>query len=334
MARILAIRFAALGDVAIALPVLYSFAAQYPEHELIFLSNKRFETLFIDAPPNFKFVGADLKGEHRTIWGLFKLFKQTKALKIDAVADIHNVLRSQVVRFFFFLSGVKTAARKKDRRDRKQLIRRNNKVLKELKSYHQRFAEVFYALGYKFPLNFSKPTMTPLLNTDGKIWLGIAPFAANEWKMYPLELMEQVVSFWSNKNNVNVFLFGGGKSEETILSAWEKKYPNTVSIAGKYNLKEELGLMQQLDVMLSMDSANMHLASLVGTSVLSVWGATHPYVGFRPWNQPKENQIQLDLPCRPCSEWGRKPCYLRHYGCMRGIAPKQIINKIAEIINK
>ena len=91
----------------------------------------------------------------------------------------------------------------------------------------------------------------------------------------------------------------------------------------------ELALMGQLDAMLSMDSANMHLASLVGTRVVSIWGGTHPYAGFLGWNQKESDCIQLDLPCRPCSVYGNKRCLRGDYMCMNGITPEYILQKIS-----
>ena len=95
--------------------------------------------------------------------------------------------------------------------------------------------------------------------------------------------------------------------------------------------RQELALISHLDCMVSMDSANMHLASLVGTPVVSIWGATHPYCGFLGWKQPYENIVQAELDCRPCSVFGDKPCYRKDYACMSAISPDTIIAKIRSI---
>jgi ADP-heptose:LPS heptosyltransferase len=92
--------------------------------------------------------------------------------------------------------------------------------------------------------------------------------------------------------------------------------------------------MSHLDVMLSMDSANMHLASLTATPVVSVWGATHPYAGFMGWNQDPENVIQVSLECRPCSIYGQKPCMRGDYACLNNIAPETIVERINKILSK
>ena len=132
---------------------------------------------------------------------------------------------------------------------------------------------------------------------------------------------------------VKVFLFGGGKSEQEVFDSWIAKYPSVVSMIGKLNMRTELNLMSHLDVMLSMDSANMHLASLVNIPVVSVWGATHPYAGFMGWKQLPVNTVQLDLSCRPCSVYGQKPCWRGDYACLRDITPEQVIAKIEGIID-
>ena len=91
--------------------------------------------------------------------------------------------------------------------------------------------------------------------------------------------------------------------------------------------------MSHLDVMISMDSSNMHLASLTDTPVVSIWGATHPFAGFLGWRQTTDNAIQISLDCRPCSIFGNKPCLRGDYACMQNIAPETIVEKVKSIIN-
>ena len=106
-------------------------------------------------------------------------------------------------------------------------------------------------------------------------------------------------------------------------------YPNTVNTMGKLNLERELMLISYLDVMLSMDSANMHLASLMGTRCVSIWGSTHPFAGFLGYGQSENDVVQIkDLTCRPCSVFGDKECYRGDWACLEEINIQQIINKI------
>ena len=226
---------------------------------------------------------------------------------------------------------------------KEKLVRRRHKVLENQKSSFRRYADVLEKLGFPVLLNFSSiygdekgnfAEIEPVTGAkDNLKWIGIAPFAKHMGKIYPIELQEQVVAHFATDPKVMVFLFGGGKSEQEVFDGWVAKYPTVVSMIGKLNMRTELNLMSHLDVMLSMDSANMHLASLVNIPVVSVWGATHPYAGFMGWKQLPVNTVQLDLSCRPCSVYGQKPCWRGDYACLRDITPEQVIAKIEGFID-
>ena len=112
------------------------------------------------------------------------------------------------------------------------------------------------------------------------------------------------------------------------MEQWAFQYPRVKSVVGRYSLDNELALISRLDVLLCMDSANMHFASLVDTKVISVWGATHPYAGFYGYHQDPKNAVQLDLPCRPCSVFGQKPCFRGDWACMTQITPEMVVKKV------
>ncbi|HPW70527.1 MAG TPA: glycosyltransferase family 9 protein [Bacteroides graminisolvens] len=342
MAKILVIRFSAIGDVAMSVPVIHSWASQYPQHQIVFLSRPSLAPLFTELPENVSFYNADLKGKHKGIGGLYTLFKELQLMKFDVVADLHHVLRSKALAFLFRLAGTKVCSINKGRWAKRKLVRKRNKILVNQKSSFTRYAEVFEKAGYPVLLNFTSlygdskgnlETVQHIVGQKGtQKWIGIAPFAKHKGKIYPLELQEKVVAHFAANPEVRVFLFGGGKEEENCFAEWVNKYPAVVSLTGKLNMSTELALMSHLDVMLSMDSANMHLASLVNIPVVSVWGATHPYAGFMGWKQLPTNAIQLDMPCRPCSVFGQKPCYRGDYACLNDIKPEKVIEKIEGII--
>lgn len=342
MARILVIRFSAIGDVAMTVPVIYSLAKQYPQHEITMLSREALRPLFQNLPDNIKFIGADLAGKHKGVFGLSRLYSQLKPFHFDYVADLHNVLRTKYLCFRFKMSGVAVATIFKGRDGKKKLVCQHNKVLRQQQSSFERYVDVFKRLGLPVLLDFTsiygngKGDFSLIESVVGvkenKKWIGIAPFAKHAGKIYPLELQEQVIAHFAADWDVRVFLFGGGSAEQAVFDRWIAKYPTVTSMIGKLSMSTELNLMSHLDVMLSMDSANMHLASLVNIPVVSVWGATHPYAGFIGWKQSAANAIGADLPCRPCSVFGQKPCFRGDYACLYGISPTRIIEKIEEII--
>jgi ADP-heptose:LPS heptosyltransferase len=340
--RILVTRFSALGDVAMVVPVLSSLSEQHPELEILFVSQGFAEPL-VTPIPRVTFVKADLKGRHNGIIGMWRLAQELrKRGPWFAFADLHNVLRTKLLRIFLYSPRVRVAVINKGRSEKKRLTRRHNKKLAQLTHTVNRYLSVFNELELDLAIRFKRVALLPnpdllgLLNIEPKQekYIGIAPFAKHKGKMYPIALMEQVVSNLSASSGIKIFLFGGGTEEKSILLEWEAKFKNTISLAGKVKLNDELLVMAHLDLMISMDSANMHLASLVGARVLSIWGATHPFAGFYGWNQDEQNSIQINhLECRPCSVFGNKPCYRKDYACLYSIEPNVIVKKVKQLLN-
>lgn len=334
--KILVIRFSAMGDVAMTAPVLKEFVRNYPDTELLMVSRTLFRPFFNDIP-NLSFFGFDPKGIHKGFCGLIKLFLTLRKQKITAVADLHNNLRSNVIRLLFFLSGVKTAGVDKGRKEKKELTRKAHKFVRQLKPTVYRYADVFKALGFPFilknvlnkkvPDTLHKETFpfAPLPKT--KKWIGVSPFAQHQQKVYPLPKMEAVILALANLG-YQLFIFGGSAEEQAIAFSWEEKHENIISVIKKVNLEEELKLISNLDIMLSMDSSGMHLASLKNIPVVSVWGATHPYAGFLGYGQSLADAVQIDLYCRPCSIYGNVPCYRGDFACMNNMPDSIVINSV------
>ncbi|MBQ6770782.1 MAG: glycosyltransferase family 9 protein [Bacteroidales bacterium] len=333
MKKLLVIRFSALGDIAMTVPVVHDLAVQYPDLEITMLSREMARPLFEQLPQNIHFLAADLKGRHRGIFGLKRLWDDFHIGDFDHIADFHDVLRSQYLRLNCRLSGQKVAKIDKGRKGKKALTRQKNKVFEQQATSFERYAKVLEQLGFPVKPQFVKLDYSAFrerLKPENETWIGIAPFAKHPAKVYPLEKMEEVIKALSKRENTSIFLFGGGEEEKREIAKLCAKYPNVQAVQSQQGLKGELALMGQLDVMLSMDSANMHLASLVGTRVVSIWGGTHPYAGFLGWNQNPSDCIQLDLPCRPCSVYGNKPCFRGDYACLNGIESEETLTKLLE----
>lgn len=333
--QILVIRFSAMGDVAMTVPVLRALTQQHPNLKVTVVTKGFFKPIFNELK-NVEVYTADLKGNHKGVLGLYRLSRELKALRFDAVADLHNVLRSKILNIFF--AGKKVIKVDKGRTEKKALT--SGREFRELKSTHQRYADVFEKLG--FPIDLSQPSfpkkaeLLPKLksyisNPETKT-IGIAPFAAHKSKMYPLNKMEEVISQLTK--DYNIILFGGGKEEIKVLDSIEEKQDNVSSVAGKLNFDDELKLISNLDLMLSMDSGNAHLAAMLGVKVITIWGVTHPFTGFAPFNQPEDYSLLANrerYPLIPTSVYGNKfpEGYVNATG---SISVETIVAKVKSVI--
>ncbi len=324
--HILVIRFFGHGDVAMTVPVIYSLARQYPHVRITVLKSSIRSFILRRPRSQRRFGGGEIsKGEYKGVNGLNALYRRLIAKQFTAIADLHSVLRSNYLRMRFNLANFNVAHIDKHRNGKRKLVAASGKKLEQQPTSFQNYADVFAQLGYPVKMEFTSIFGEEKGNLDSlpqevfragdsvinlknrhitEPWIGIAPFAAHEGKIYPVQLMEK-----SYPANLSTIIHTATSSfsevvriETPIMNKWAEEYKQVVNASSHLNgLQQELILMSHLHVMLSMDSANMHLASLVNTTVVSVWGATHPYAGFMGWHQSPDNAVQLHLPCRPCS---------------------------------
>ncbi len=328
--RMLVIRLSALGDVAMTVPAIYSLAEKYPHLIVDVVTRPFFGRLFINRPANVNIIGVDFKGVYKGVGGTLKLLRRLGKLHPDCVADLHNVLRSWIIDNYFRLRGVRVEMVDKKRSKRGQLFRTGE----QQQSFISRYADVFARLGYPIDLTFSNlyEKQTAVLPAEPQHpAIGIAPFARYFNKTYPAGSMREVIGALI-ADGYHVYLFGGRGQEAEELQQWASVYDNCESFAGRFALEEEIALMGAMDVMVSMDSSNQHMAALAGTPVVSVWGSTTPACGFMGYRQAKENAISLDLPCQPCTVGGSPECPKGHFDCMRQLRPEVIVDRIRKLV--
>jgi len=343
--KILVFRFSALGDVAMTVPVLWSFVQQFPDHEVWFVS-RPFASDLVEPVPNVHFFPVDLKGVHKGFPGLVRLFRELKSNgPWDAVVDLHSVLRTHVLTTLFKISGVRTSQIDKGRKKKRALTKKKNKKFAPLSSTVSRYLATFRKVGFAFEIApfpgkklYGQPKIEDTFENNApqnsNPWgeltgftIGVAPFAKHKWKMWPEEKMWPLLQELEERD-IKIILFGGPGEEQEKLENWASKLKKANTFAGRLKMKDELRLMSHLDVMISMDSANMHLASLAGTRVVSIWGATHPYAGFYGYGQAPDDAVQIDLECRPCSVFGNKTCHRGDFACMMNITARMVWEKV------
>ena len=334
-------RLSAMGDVAMTVPVLRAFVKQHPQVKITVISRPFFKPFFEEIP-NITFFAFDEKERHKGFLGLLRLFQDLKGLQIDAFADLHNVLRSKIIRNLFALSGKKVASVDKGRAEKKALTQPENKVFQQLPTMFERHVKVFEQLGFTIDLSQPEfpekavlsPEILAIIGQKNHKLIGIAPFAQYDSKVYPLDLMQKVIDKLVLDTTNTILLFGGGKKEIELLNSLSVNKENVLNMAGQLKLQQELQLISNLDIMFSMDSGNAHIAAMLGVKVITLWGATHPYAGFSPFNQPLENSLVSDrnqFPKLPTSVYGNKKVD-GYEDAMRTITVDAIVLRIKKVL--
>jgi ADP-heptose:LPS heptosyltransferase len=339
--RLLVIRTSAMGDVALITPVLRGIRKQYPGIELLLLTRSAFKPFFT-AISGLQLFFPDLRNRHKGYFGLLRLYRDIiRQGKINYVIDLHDVLRSKVLRLFFKLSGVPVSIINKGRGEKKSVIRGITKT--RLKHSVDRYCDVFTKAGFPvIPENGPWIIPSPeaivragtMIVASDDLNIGVAPYAKHKLKIWPEENMIRLLELISEKHKSRFWLFGGEEESEK-LATFQTKVTGSFNISGKLTLDEELALMSRLDLMIAMDSSNMHMAALAGTKVISIWGGTDPLSGFGAWMQPEEYFIRIpvsELSCRPCTTYGKGDCRRGDLACMNWLKPEMVFEKIENLV--
>jgi ADP-heptose:LPS heptosyltransferase len=329
-----------MGDVALVTPVLKEMNKQYPEVDVILLTRSAFKPFFSQSE-HLSIFSPDFKKRHKGIPGLIRLyFDLLKQGEIDYVIDIHDVLRSKILRFFFRLGGTPISVIDKGRREKRDLITGKSKV--QLKHSVERYCDAFNVAGFDLkpsdkqnilPDSESLEKIGRKYNLRNPLIIGVAPYAKHKLKMWPEENMIRLMNMISEKRITTFFLFGGFEDAQQLDNV-SNTIPGSVNLAGKISLAEELALMSSLDFMIAMDSSNMHMAALVGTRVISIWGGTDPLNGFGAWMQPDEYSLRIpvtELTCRPCTIFGKGECKRGDFACMNWLTPEMVYQKLIDL---
>jgi ADP-heptose:LPS heptosyltransferase len=329
-----------MGDVALTLPVLKEMSEQYPEVRITMLTRETFRPFFGSFKNTDLFI-PDFKNRHAGFFGLIRLFSDIrKGQHIDHVIDLHDVIRSMVLRTFFWLSGLPVNKINKGRKQKKALI--SGKQKSWLKHSAERYRDVFQKAGYNLkpgngpwliPSDESCATANKLMGLTSGLSIGVAPCAKHFLKMWPEEYMTVLLNMIVERTDARFWLFGG-RDEAEKVSELQKKVPRSELVAGKITLGDEIALMAKLDFMISMDSSNMHMAALAGTKVISIWGATDPMAGFGAWKQPDQFALRIsvdELTCRPCTVFGKGECKRGDHACMEWMTPALVIQRIEDL---
>jgi ADP-heptose:LPS heptosyltransferase len=320
--RLLVIRTSAMGDVALVTPVLREMNKRFPEVEITLVTRSLYKSFFSES--DFLSVfSPDFQNRHKGFIGLIRLYGDLKKVgKIDYVIDIHDVIRSKILKLLFRIGGVPVSVI-----DKHTVIR---------------YCNAFSRAGFNLepadkqniiPSASAFKNIGEILNFKINLNIGVAPYALHKLKMWPQENMIRLLNMISENHKVSFFLFGG-KGESDQLEEFKKEIRFSINLAGKLSLEEELAVISRLDFMIAMDSSNMHMAALVGTKTISIWGGTDPLNGFGAWMQPDEYSIRIpvdELTCRPCTIYGKGECRRGDLACMNRLTPEIVYNRMDQM---
>jgi len=143
-------------------------------------------------------------------------------------------------------------------------------------------------------------------------------------KRWPVEHAVELCREWT-RQGLEVLLIGDPSARD-LSAAITAQVPSLLlkDHVGRSNMHEWVDLLDSCAVLVSGDSASVHVASDLALPVVALFGPTVPDFGFAPWRTHSKLLQNADLHCRPCSIHGPKQCPLGHHKCLKDIGAERV----------
>jgi heptosyltransferase-2 len=331
--RILIIQTAFLGDVILSTPLIKALRELFPDSFISFLLIPETKKVLGNNPYLNEVLVYDKRNKKGAIQ-FFRMVDKIKERAFDLAVIPHRSFRSALLAYlsripkrigFDNSAGSFLFTNKVNYRKNVHEIERNLSLLSEF-DYHP--SDTYPKI---FPSSDDFSYVRKLLrdsdiHEDEKI-VGIAPGSVWATKRWILQRFAQVADLLQQKAGVKVVFLGSEEDEELCKQiAGQMKTPSTI-LAGKADILQSAAIISLCRVILSNDSAPVHIASAMKRPVVAIFGSTIPEFGFAPYGEGHV-VIQKKMECRPCGIHGKQKCPQKHFNCMREITAQEVYEAV------
>ena len=329
--RILLIRFSSLGDLVLLSALVEGIAVAYPSHELHLATKQQYKEIFESTHHITRIHALPLNSG---IGELLRLRQRLAAERFDIIIDAHNVIRSN------FLYRTLSAGRKvqlgKDQVRKLSLIRAGKDFFRETVSMKDRYLNLIAAIGDEIPDVSTRLDPPPEAEATvdalfeeygltGRQVVALAPGARWETKRWP------TVRFSDLAKNLGCRVLVIGAATEKDICRIAASADGSVNACGRLSLMETASALKRTSVLVTNDSAPLHIAEAVGTPVVALFGPTVKQFGYYPLLD-NSTVLERNLECRPCSRNGARPCHIESRDCLDTIDTGEVLSAINQIL--
>ncbi len=332
--KILLVRFSSLGDLVLLTALVDGLADLFPGHELHLATKEQYRELF-DSNRHVEKIHALPSGAR--FGDLIKLRSKLAAERFDIIIDAHNVIRSK------FLYRTLGARRKvqlgKDQIGKFSLINRGQGPDADFVSLKDRYLDLLEKLDVSvgpFPTRLDPPPETVMTaeelfkagGLEGMSVIALAPGARWETKRWPEKNYRHLAEKYTS-DGYGVLVVGGDSERE--ICARVAAGTTAVNACGSLSLMETAAALRKASVLVTNDSAPLHIAEAVGTPVVALFGPTVRQFGYFPLNE-KSVVLEKDLDCRPCSRNGARQCHIENRDCLDTIDSREVLEAVSQVL--
>jgi len=330
--KIIVVQTAFIGDTILTLPLVRESQKLFSASVDVVVVPTSAELLQCNKDVNTVVI-YDKRGKNAGWFGFWKMVQILRAQSYDLALVPHRSLRSALLAFFcrakYRVGFDKSAGawlfhyKAKYRSDQHE-VERNLSLLAQWVN------EIDDSLSFNIDEKYETDTLdsfSDLLKLTPVI--GLAPGSVWPTKRWPIEhfrdLARQLV-----KEQKSVILIGGPK-DKTLGQVIKLAVPGVINLIGTTDLCQSTVLIKNMDLLVTNDSAPLHLASALQTPVVALFGPTVKDFGFTPYQIPHQ-VMERSLSCRPCSRHGSYKCPIGTHECLKEIPAQQVHKVINELL--
>ncbi len=334
--RILVVQTAYLGDIILTTPLISALKQIFPFSHLAFLTTPIGKEALQGLEEIDEIMLYDKRGKEKGFKNLRKKIREIKEKNFNLAISPHRSFRTS---FLLALSkipvlvGFEEASlsfvyhfrlpRKKELHE----VERNLELIKPIGELPEDFQPRIKLPGLR---DFSLDKFG--IKKDSLL-VGIAPGSAWAGKRWLSEYYAQLSDLLSRELGAKVVLIGNDSDQKLGEEIESLAQNSLINLAGKTSIKELFGIISQLDLLVSNDSAPVHIASGYSVPVVVIYGPTVPAFGFTPYQTPHKI-IEKALECRPCHHHGPRACPEGHFRCMKEISPQEVFEAVVGLLKE
>ncbi len=327
--KILVIQTAFLGDVIMSTPLIRALREIFASAEIDVVTIPATSIVFRECPHVNNVLHFDKRKLLRKIGSFIQLVFKLRKRKYDLAVSIQGSLTSS---FLMLLGGISTRvgfARQKwvtISVTHEKGLHIRERYISLVKPFSDKNFDLQTEIFWSNNEENKSQQFIQDFRENGRFLVGIAPGSVWNTKRWLKEYFAILLNLLEQEN-IKVILIGGEDDRLLCEEIVGKSKANAMNLAGKLSILESAAVIQQLDLMISNDSAPLHIANAVKTDVIAFFGPTVQRFGCYPY-RANDRMLEVDLYCRPCSKHGSRTCPEKHFRCMRDIKPKMAFEAI------
>ncbi len=335
--RILIIQTAFLGDVILSTPLIKALRELFPDSFISYLLIPETKKVLENNPYLNEILVYDKRNKKGPIQ-FFRMVGKIKERGYDLAVIPHRSIRSALLSYLSNISqrigfdnsvGSFLFANKVHYVKNVHEIERNLLLLSDF-DYHPINVnpELFPSSDdYSYARNLLHDSD---IREDEKI-VGIAPGSVWATKRWLPERFAEVADLLQQKSGVKVVFLGSEEDEKLCKRIAGQMKTQSVILAGKTDILQSAAIISLCRVILSNDSAPVHIASAMKRPVVAIFGSTIPEFGFAPYGEG-HLIVQKKMECRPCGIHGKQKCPQKHFNCMKEITTEEVFKAVVSIL--